>query len=307
MVAVPEKVKKWIEQKRDPRSAHWQAGLESVLELFLPGLEKGRIMPVRAMAEREVPLFRSALAKVAVCPSDYAAFLPQSVADAIVPPESAEETYRIEKGKPSCKIIVLHPGQEDRILCVEISEQAFKPGIDIFQSGALLGSYDHQTTEECLVGLSKAIKAHAWKKDSWQREDIQTYTLNWFERVQFLASADVSVDENFSFFHSPTLIRTHRVDALFQLFFLLLKRQYTAPDFLESNPLLTEKIREKDSGFCRAMAQNHILDLLNLVKDLKLIDFAGFSEGENKEFHTEYARTEERLRDLLIHLNPAKA
>ncbi len=36
-------------------------------------------------------------------------------------------------------------------------------------------------------------------------------------------------------------------------------------------------------------------------KDLDLMDFAGFSDGENKAFHTEFARTEEKLRDIYSH------
>jgi len=65
-------------------------------------------------------------------------------------------------------------------------------------------------------------------------------------------------------------------------------------------------VKDRDSDFCRTMAQNHILNLLNLIKDLDLMDFTGFSDGENKEFHTEFARTEEKLRDRLIHLSVKK-
>ncbi len=306
MVAESPKVKKWIDEKRDPRSAHWQAGLESILDLFLPNLERGRIIPVREMDEREINLFKSALNKVDVSPEVYAAFLPQAIADAIVPPDSAEEILRIVKGKPSCKIIILRPGQEKRIICAEISDQAYKPGIDIFQSGALLGSYDYENTEDCLDGLNKAVRAHAWKKDTWQKQDHLTYTLNWFERVQYLGTSEVSVDKGFSFFHSPTLIKTHQVDGLFQLLFLQLNKQYTSPGYLESNPVLAEKVKNRDSDFCRTVVQNHILDLLSLIKNLDLMDFAGFSDSENKNFQKEYTRTEERLRDLLMHLNSQK-
>jgi hypothetical protein len=302
MAGESPKVKKWIEEKRDPRSAHWQAGLESVLDLFLPNLEKGRIIPVREMDERDTHFFNSALKKVDVNPAIYAVLLPRAMADAIVPPDSAEDILRIEKGKPSCKIIILHPGKENRIICAEISDQANKPGIDIFQSGALLGSYDYENTEDCLDGLNKAVKAHSWKKDTWQKQDYQSYTLNWFERVQYLGTSEVSVDKNFSFFHSPTLIKTNRVDGLFQLLFLLLNRQYTAPGYLKSNMVLADEIKNRNSDFCRTVAQEHILALLNLVRDLDLMDFTGLSDVENKDFQTECARTEEKLRDRLMHL-----
>ncbi len=302
MADVSSKAKAWIDQKRDPRSAHWQAGLETVLQLFLPGLQKGRILPVREMDDTEFELFKKVLAGVDVNPAVYAAFLPHTVADAIVPPESANEVLRIEKGKPSCKLLILRPGKEDRIICAELSSHAYKPGLDIFQSGALLGTYDYENIEDCLDGLNKAVKAHVWKKDSWKTVDYHDYTLNWFERVRFLGRADVSVDENLSFFHSPTLIKSDRVEGVFQLMFLLLAGEYTAPEYLTANPVLAEKIRAKDSEFCRTLAQNHLLELLNLIKDLSLMDFASFNDKENKAFKREFDRTEERLRDRIMHL-----
>lgn len=302
MTKAPSKAEKWINSKRDPRSAHWQAGLESILDLLMPNLQKGRIIPADRMNDRDMQLFKSTLEKVDICPSLYAAFLPQTIADIIVPPDSAEETKRIEKDKPSCKIIILRPGEENRIIAAEISEQAHKPGLDIFQSGALLGGYDYKNTQDCLDGLNKAVKAHAWKKETWEKEEIVDYTLNWFERVRYLNTGEVSVDKTFSFFHSPTLIRTNRVDALFQLFHTLLNQQYTDPGYLRSNPQLAEKIKQKDSDFCRKMAQNHILELLNLVKDLGITDFSKFSDSEEKIFQEEFARTEEKLRDRLMHL-----
>lgn len=306
MASVSDKAKAWINQERDPRSAHWQAGLEAVLELFLPDLEKGKIMPVRQMDEGEFDLFKSVLARVDVNPAVYAAFLPHTVADAIVPPDSAQEVLRIEKGQPSCKLIIQRPGREDRILCAELSPKAFKPGLDIFQSGALLGSYDYENTEDCLEGLNKAVKAHVWKTGTWKTADYHDYTLNWFERVRFLETAEVSVDESRSFFHSPTLIKADRVDALFQLIFLLLNRDYSAPEYLTANSLLAEKIRTKDSDFCRTLARNHILDLLTGVKEMGLMDFSDFNEGENLAFQREFERTEERLRDRLMHLKAGR-
>lgn len=307
MADLTSKVKKWIDEKKDPRSAYWQAGLESVLDLFLPNMSKGAIIPIGTMDDISIQLFRSALEKVDLCPSIYAAFLPQAVANTIVPPESAEEICRINKDKNSCKILILRKEGENRIISAEISEQAHKPGIDIFQEGALLGSYDYENTEDCLDGLNKAVKAHAWKKGTWQKEEILAYTLNWFNRVQYLNSKKVSVDKAYSFFHSPTLIRSNRVDGMFHLFFMVLNQRYSAPEFLSANSVLAEKIESRDSDFCRKLAQNHILELLNLVKDQKLMEFTDFSDAENKDFQREFARTEEKLRDRLMHLKIAKS
>lgn len=306
MGAAPSKAKKWIDQKRDPRSAHWQAGLESLLALFEPVLSKGRMIPVRQMTDEDGLLFDKVLAEVDLSPAVYAAFLPRAVADAVVPPDCAPETLRIERTKPSCKILIQRPGTEDRILCAEISEQAYKPGIDIFQSGALLGSYDYENTQDCLDGLNKAVKAHMWHKETWSSQDFITYTLNWFERVLHLGSSEVIVDKALSFFHSPSRIRTNRVDALFQLIGLQLQTTYAQTDFAASDPVLAEKINARDSGFCRDLAQQQMLERLNLVKKLGLMDFSSFTDKENREFQREFARTEEKLRDRLMHSGSAK-
>jgi len=36
MDPIAKKVKQWIDEKKDPRSAHWQGGLEAVLKVFSP-------------------------------------------------------------------------------------------------------------------------------------------------------------------------------------------------------------------------------------------------------------------------------
>ena len=301
------KVKKWIDDNKDPRSAHWQAGLESILDLIVPNIPKGQLAPIEQMDNSSIHLFDLAMEKVDLCPSIYAAFLPQAIANTIIPPESAEELVRIDKDKNSCKILILRKEGENRIISAEISEQANMPGIDIFQEGAFIGRYDYENTEDCLDGLNKAVKAHAWKKETWQKEEILTYTLNWFKRVQYLNSDKVSVDKAFSFFHSPTLIRSNRVDGIFQLIFNSISQEYEKLDFLEDNTILTQKIKSRDSDFCRKLAQNQILELLNLIKSQKLMDFTEFSNAENADFQKEFARTEEKLRDRLMHLKIGKA
>jgi len=106
------KANQWIDEKKDPRSARWQASLEDIMELFLPVLEKGRLTPVCPLDEKELSIFNAALERVDLSPGLLAAFLPPSVANLILPPDSAQELIRIEKGKPSCKILILRPGKE---------------------------------------------------------------------------------------------------------------------------------------------------------------------------------------------------
>ena len=166
----------------------------------------------------------------------------------------------------------------------------------------LLGTYDYENTEECMDGLKKAIKAHAWKKDTWREEDHLIYTLNWFDRVRALDTSEVSVDKNLSFFHSSTLIKSSPADALFHLIYHSLAREYQAPEFLQGAPEVREKIAQKDVHFCRALAENHIFDLLNTIKALKLMDFKQFHDKEEQAFQAEFQRTREKLRALIMHL-----
>ncbi|WP_300457527.1 hypothetical protein [Desulfobacula sp.] len=293
------KAKQWIDEKKDPRSAYWQAGLEAVMDLFAPHLEKGKLTPVRPLEEQDLPVFKAALEKVDLSPGLLAAFLPPVVADAIIPPDSAEELVRVEEGKPSYKIIILRPGKENRIVCVEISEHAHRPGMEIFQSGALLGTFDYPTHDVCISELTKAIRAHIWEKDKWQRKDYLAYTLNWFEKTEYLDKADVSVDENFSFFHRPTLIKTNRVDALFLMIYEVLHHRFQedadtlCKGLTEAGKTADDK-KMRDSAI-HSVAETSILALLNLVKKFHLIDFTKFTPGENKAFDHEFSRAVRKI------------
>ncbi|MCK5695954.1 MAG: hypothetical protein KAH62_05050 [Desulfobacula sp.] len=298
MDQMAQKVKQWIDEKKDPRSAHWQAGLEAVMERFSSDMEPGRLMPVHPLEEIDLPVFKNVLERLDLSPGLLAAFLSPFVADAIVPPDSVEELVRIEKGKPSYKIIIVRPGKEDRIICVECSEYAGKPGLDIFQSGALLGSFDYETSESCISELPKAIRAHIWQKNKWQRKDYISYTMNWFEKTQYLGKADVIVDKNYSFFHSPTLVKSNRIDALFLLIYEVLYPRFQDPEDLNKDLKATEKKAEdKDMRLSAydTLAQNYMLDVLNVVKGLELIDFTSFTNVENERFKNEFVRTARKL------------
>ena len=78
------KAKKWIDEKKDPRSARWQAGLETIMDLFVPDLEKGRLTPVCPLKEEDLSVFKAALQTVDLSPGLLAAFLPPSSANPIL-------------------------------------------------------------------------------------------------------------------------------------------------------------------------------------------------------------------------------
>ena len=298
MDRITSKAMQWIEKEnRDPRSARWQAAMEEIMTLFIPRLEKGKLTPVSPLDEQDMPIFKTALASADLSPGLWAAFLPPSTAAMILPPADAmEELVRIDSDKPSYKIIIQRPGKESRILVAEISEHAHRPGIDIFQEGALLGSFNYGSHEICIEEMTKAIRAHAWEKDKWSREEIVAYTVNWFEKVLYLEKADVSVDEKRSFFYSPTLIRTDRLDALFRLLTEILNLRFKADpeSFVASLPEKSGK-RGSRVAACDSLAESYLLDLLNTVRALNLLDFEKFTAEEEKKFKTEFTRSVRKL------------
>jgi hypothetical protein len=294
MDPIAKKVKQWIDEKKDPRSAHWQGGLEAVLNVFSPYMEPGKLIPVQPLEKDDLPVFKAALEAVDLSPNLTAAFLPPSIAGPITPPEAAVELQRIDKGKPSYKILISRPGKDPRILCAEISEQAKNPGIDIFQSGALLGTYNYDTQQDCLTYLTQAIRAHIWERDKWSQDEYKRYTMNWFEKILYLGKDTVRVEEGFSFFHSPTLIKSDRIDALFTLISeILLKRIGDPEDQFKDTISSIQNITDKDVRVDRSneLAERAILELLNLMKELEIIKFEELSNPEKERFKREFSRT----------------
>jgi hypothetical protein len=294
MDPIAKKVKQWIDEKKDPRSAHWQGGLEAVLNVFSPYMEPGKLIPVQPLEKDDLPVFKAALEAVDLSPNLTAAFLPPSIAGPITPPEAAVELQRIDKGKPSYKILISRPGKDPRILCAEISEQAKNPGIDIFQSGALLGTYNYDTQQDCLTYLTQAIRAHIWERDKWSQDEYKRYTMNWFEKILYLGKGTVRVEEGFSFFHSPTLIKSDRIDALFTLISeILLKRIGDPEDQFKDTISSIQNITDKDVRVDRSneLAERAILELLNLMKELEIIKFEELSNPEKERFKREFSRT----------------
>ncbi|MCP4116357.1 MAG: hypothetical protein GY737_13300 [Desulfobacteraceae bacterium] len=302
MDQISRKVNQWIDSGKDPRSAHWQGGLEEMLNLFTPHVEPGKLTPVGPLAEADIPVFKAALEAVDLSPDLIAAFLPPTVAGAVIPPDSAEELLRIDEKEPSYKIMIARPGKELRIVCAEISDRAAKPGADIFEGGALLGTYDFPSQEVCLSELTKLIRAHAWKKDNWSREDHERYTLNWFERSMDLSRGDLGVEESRSFFHSPTLIKSNRVDALFLLIHELLIRRFSEPkDPLGNAAASIRAITDKTLRSRRAedLASQAVLQFLNHIRQLELMKFDELSNAENERCKVETTRTIRKVTDTL--------
>ena len=302
MDRISKQIKKWIKNGRDPRSAHWQGGLEAILDLLSPKMTPGKLFPAAPLDEKSMALFETLLIKVDLSPNLMAVYLPPSLADNVVPPESADELIRIDKGQPSCKLLIARPAREMRILCAELSTTAKKPGADIFQEGALLGSYNYETSQECIDFLTKIIQTHLWKKDKWSREDHRQYTMNWFERVRNAGKETVPVQESSSYLHSPTLIRADRVTAVFSLILDTLSldlRDSDSPLFNAAARLQNIPDKKEREAESTILAEQSILEILGIMRDQKLVEFDKFSDKENEAFKEEFARTLLRLKEKM--------
>ncbi|MBC2716906.1 MAG: hypothetical protein HF978_16505 [Desulfobacteraceae bacterium] len=292
MDPISRKVKQWIDEGKDPRSAHWQGGLEAMLNVFMPYLEPGRLIPVQPLEEEELFVFQAVMEIIDLSPNLPAAFLPPSIAEKVIPPESAEELQHIEKGQPSFKILIARPGKEQRILCAEISEHAKKPGVDIFQSGALLGTYNFQNQQDCFTELNKIIRVHIWEKEKWSQDDYKRYTINWFEKVIDLHKGTVSVEKDFSFFHSPTLIKSNKIDVIFILMSeIMLKRLHNSGDPLKEAVSAIRAIDDTDvkKAQLNDLADKVVFELLTVMKDCNVVKFDDFTDKESKQFNRESA------------------
>jgi len=289
-----KKVNKWLKKGKDPRSAHWQAALEATLKLFGPDLEPGKLIPMGSLDACDIPVFEKALAVADLSPQLPAAFLPPSLAGKLIPPDTADELCRVPDGAPSYKLLIARPGKEMRILCAEISEHATRPGGDLFQSGALLGSYDFENQADCLESMNKIIRAHIWEAKNWTREDYLAYTLNWFEKIRDLNTSTVVVQKDFSFFHSPTLIKSNKMDAMFTLMTEdLLKRGKDKNDPF-GQTLFAMGTQGKDKQVFPLLIQtieDGLLGQLNLMRSHDLVAFADFTNAQSEQFKRGFAET----------------
>ncbi|MBI9083619.1 MAG: hypothetical protein JEZ11_08470 [Desulfobacterales bacterium] len=303
MDSISEKINGWIGEGKDVRSAHWQGALEKMMDVFSPVLEPGKLVPVQGLASDDLAVFTAALEAIDLSPGLLAVFLPPPIAGNITPPESAGELQRIDKGKPSYKILIARPGKALRVMCAEISDHAKKPGVDIFQSGALLGTYDYHNQKECLEGLTPTVRVHIWEKGPWRQKDYKQYTMNWFEKVMLLGKGTIPVEKSCSFLHSPTLIKSNRIDAIFTLIHGILIDRFTNADGPDQDVVSSIRniadVKVRADRF-NAFAEERVLALLNVIRDGEIIEFSAFSNREAEQFKQEFPGTVQRIARQVI-------
>ncbi|MCP3953783.1 MAG: hypothetical protein GY697_16425, partial [Desulfobacterales bacterium] len=200
---ITTRIEKWIGAGRNPGIAHWHGALEATMASFEPHLQPGRLIPVKALDKSEYALFEELYGVLDLCPDIEAAYIPSALGGVLSPPAAVDSLRRVHRDNASAMLLCRRPGKQPRILCAEISSEAWKPGVDLFEEGALLGNYEFDSSADCIRGLSKLIRTHLWRKEKWTAANHAEYTLNWFTRVVETGRTDVPVQPDFSYIHSP--------------------------------------------------------------------------------------------------------
>ena len=295
-----KQIEQWIGAGRDPGVAHWHGALEATMASLEPHLLSGRLIPVQALDKGAYATFEELVTFLDLAPELEAAFVPTAMGGVLKPPAAVDRLNRVHRDNLSMLLLCRRPGSPSRILCAQISPEAYKPGADLFEAGALLGNYEYDNCTDCIHDLPKLVRAHLWRKEKWSRDHHAAYTLNWFTRVMDTGRPDAPVQPDFSYAHHPVLLNLDSVTAVFKLVYDAIERQFReAMDSLRS-----QAGADLDSGAGeenrRRFLEGRVLDVLNLLRDSRAVDFAAFGPRENEQFKDGFTTVVKRLDALLV-------
>ena len=270
------------------------------MDSFKPHLQPGCLIPVQTLDKREYALFEELYAALDLCPDLQAAFIPTALGGVLSPPAAVDSLRRVHRDNTSVMLLCRRPGSQSRILCAEISPEAWKPGVDLFEEGALLGNYEFDSSADCIRELSKLIRTHLWRKEKWTAANYADYTLNWFNRVVATGRSDAPVQPDFSYIHSPVLMNFSDVDAIFKLIYAVAAGQFQEIDFREKvKPDLAE---DDDEANRHRFIEGRMLGMLNLLRDSQAVDFSAFTARENEQFKDAFTEAVQKLGRFLLSL-----
>ncbi len=294
-----DKAKKWINDGRNPGIAHWHGALEATMASFAPYLQPGRLIPVHSLDKSAYSIFKELYTVLDLCPDTLAAFIPSGMAGVLYPPAAIDSLRRIHKDNKSVMLLCRQPGENTRILSAEISKEAWKPGVDLFEEGALLGSYEFDSSADCIRELPKLVRTHLWRKEKWTVDNLADYTLNWFTRVVETGGTDAPVQPDFSYIHSPVLLNLNTVEAVFKLVNAMAARQHHEAADISHAQGKTDAFEAADDENRHHFLEGRIIGLLNSLRDSKAVDFAAFTPPENERFKDSFSRAVATLDKLL--------
>jgi len=290
----------WIAAGRNPGVAHWHGALEATMASLEPHLQPGHLVPVQALDKTSYPVFAELYALLDLSPDVQAAFLPMAMGGVLKPPAALDALHRVHPDNTSTLLLCRRPGRLPRILCAELSKEAWKPGVDLFEEGSLLGNYEYDNSADCIRDLAKLIRTHLWRKEKWSSDHYQAYTLNWFTRLVDTGRLDAPAQADHSYVHTPVLVNLDRVAAIFKLVYTVAARQLqeTEPGPAEQgDPAAVPEPGTAENR--RHFVEGRLLSLLNHLRDSQAVDFSTFTSKENEQFKDAFAATVTRLDPLL--------
>jgi len=307
---IEEKIKARIQAGSDPLFAHWQGALESVLSTMEPYLVAGQIITTNALEKEDVGPFQKLHTTLDLAPYITAVFLPCDTSNHTSPPKTAESIQRVPGNGISSKVLVSKHNDFRRLLVVELGRPPVRAGIDIFQDGNLLGSYDYETPEDCMDALSKVIWVHLKSRVKWSTADTVLYTENWFLRSAAGKIIDLPVNQDHSYIHHPVLLNISEVEAIFKLMRATLVRlfhdfdqvaeavnsagRFENPETGQIKKITREEIARGGIDQVAALHEfivNNLLELLKLLRGYDIIKFENFSEKDNTAFKDAFEKT----------------
>jgi hypothetical protein len=293
-------IKGWIAAGRNPGVAHWHGALEATMASLEPHLQPGRLVPVQALDNKTYADFAELYAMLDLSPDLPAAYMPTAMGGVLKPPAALDTLRRVHADNTSVLLLCRRPGRHPRILCAEISREAWKPGVDLYEEGALVGNYEYDSSADCIRDLANLIRTHLWRKEKWDHSHYAAYTLNWFSRLVETGRSDAPVQPDHSYVHTPVLLNLDRVAAIFKLLHDLASRQLRETESDPAAPGGADS--DTDVGTTaerQRFLEGRLLDMLNLLRDSQAVNFTAFTPRENEQFKESFAATVKRLDQVM--------
>lgn len=306
---IEKKTKARIQAGSDPAFARWQGALESVLATMEPYLIAGQLITIDALEKEDAESFQKLHATLDLAPYITAVFLPGDISCQTTPPKAAESIQRVPENCISRKVVVCKYNDFRRLLVVELGRSPIRAGIDIFQDGNLLGSYDYETPEDCMDALSRVIWIHLKSKVKWSSADTVLYTENWFFRIAVSKIIGLPVNQDHSYIHHPVLLNIGEIDAIFKLMKATLARLLHSFDQVAEAADSVGRFEGSKAGQVKitrlGIAQgqtgqvaalhdfivNNLLELLKLLRGYEIIKFEKFSKKDDTAFKDAFEKT----------------
>jgi hypothetical protein len=289
--------KKVASRYEDRISRHGGDSLENIMQTYFETIlymgykimlkRPGEIIPMVIKGKEERDFFLMILRKVD---------LPPDICAIVVTPSGREKIGpQIDKNvdlfnKESSMLVISHYQKRDRVFHV-VLPGLLSIGIDIYEDGNLICSYDYNTIDECLNELSKIVWKYLGPREALSKEQIIQYTENWFAKSNdTITLKDIPLHKEFNYIYHPELIGTTLPRALLKgMAAALLKKNdldsviYDANDFSKSCPNLNLPIVTKEGIMkniypeCEALLGQILLELevmFDVLESLPDIEFA---------------------------------